>query len=133
MKQYVVIVVTSLLSAVLAVFMYRWVAPRQVLIRETPALGYPQLANDPLADVPMRKFLSASPTNFIAAAESVTPSVVNIKTQQSGGSFEFWGNNSYGTSSGSGIIMSADGYIVTNNHVIEDGTKIGVTLNDKRV
>lgn len=132
MKQYVVVAVSSLLSAVLAVFIYQWVVPRpEVVIRETNS-GYPQLANDPLSDLPMRKFLSSAPTNFTAAAEAVTPSVVNIKTQQSGGSFDFWGSNSYGTSSGSGIIMSTDGYILTNNHVIEDGTKIGVTLNDKR-
>src|SRR6185312_5289657 len=34
---------------------------------------------------------------------------------------------------GSGIIISPDGYIVTNNHVIEGETDIRVTLNDKRV
>ncbi len=133
MKQYMVVAVSSLLSALLAVFIYRWVAPQpEMMVRETPLMGYPQLTNDPLGDAPLRTFLSSAPTNFIAAAESVTASVVNIKTQQSGGSFDFWGSNSYGTSSGSGIIMSVDGYIVTNNHVIEDGTKIGVTLNDKR-
>ena len=34
---------------------------------------------------------------------------------------------------GSGIIISPDGYIVTNNHVIEGETDIRVTLNDRRV
>lgn len=33
--------------------------------------------------------------------------------------------------SGSGVIISSDGYIVTNNHVIENSTEIEVTLNDK--
>jgi Do/DeqQ family serine protease len=33
---------------------------------------------------------------------------------------------------GSGVIVTADGYIITNNHVIEDAEKIVVTLNDKR-
>ncbi len=36
------------------------------------------------------------------------------------------------TSGGSGFIISADGYIVTNNHVIKDSTKVTVTLNDGR-
>ncbi|MFN5517409.1 MAG: Do family serine endopeptidase, partial [Bacteroidota bacterium] len=35
-------------------------------------------------------------------------------------------------SSGSGVIISDDGYIVTNNHVIEDGDKITVILNNKK-
>lgn len=33
---------------------------------------------------------------------------------------------------GSGVIISADGYIVTNNHVIEDAERLEVTLNDNR-
>lgn len=34
---------------------------------------------------------------------------------------------------GSGVIISHDGYIVTNNHVVQDAERISVTLNDKRV
>lgn len=36
----------------------------------------------------------------------------------------------YGTGSGSGVIVSEDGYIVTNNHVIDEASEIEVTLND---
>jgi len=34
--------------------------------------------------------------------------------------------------SGSGVIISSDGYIVTNNHVVQEADKITITLNDKR-
>ena len=34
---------------------------------------------------------------------------------------------------GSGFVISADGYIMTNNHVVEDADEIQVTLNDRRV
>jgi S1-C subfamily serine protease len=33
---------------------------------------------------------------------------------------------------GSGVIISADGYIVTNNHVIKDASEIEITLNNKQ-
>jgi serine protease Do len=36
------------------------------------------------------------------------------------------------TAFGSGVIISDDGYIVTNNHVVQDASKVEVTLNDKR-
>lgn len=54
--------------------------------------------------------------------QKVRPSVVGVITE----SFQ-----TYSTSSaGSGIILSEDGYIVTNNHVVERGDSIAVTLDD---
>ncbi len=54
--------------------------------------------------------------------KKVRPSVVGVVTE----SFQ-----TYSTSStGSGIILSADGYIVTNNHVVEGGDNISVTLDE---
>lgn len=66
----------------------------------------------------------------IAIAEKVTPSVVGVKTF--GTSYTYWGqriqNQELG--SGSGIIYSEDGYIITNYHVIENATSVMITLSD---
>ena len=87
------------------------------------------------------------------AAENAVKAVVNIESirevQYGGRSrgydpfYEFfgipYGGGGYGEpqtreqrSGGSGVIISEDGYIVTNNHVIEDATKLKVKLNDGR-
>ena len=86
--------------------------------------------------------------NFTEASEKVIPAVVHIKTRYNGKSTysnllddmrDFFDEgelnpNDPGTklSSGSGVIISSDGYIATNNHVIESADAIEVVLNDKR-
>ena len=66
----------------------------------------------------------------VAIAEKVTPSVVGVKTF--GTAYTYWGqripNQELG--SGSGIIYSKDGYIITNYHVMEDATSVMITLSD---
>ncbi|MCM1299081.1 MAG: trypsin-like peptidase domain-containing protein [Firmicutes bacterium] len=58
--------------------------------------------------------------------DKVNESVVLITSYVDMGSGEY---EKYGT--GSGVIFTTDGYIVTNNHVIEDAGKISVTVDDK--
>jgi serine protease Do len=106
--------------------------------------------------------VSAPPADFEKAADNAVPSVVHIKTvtkfkqvkgnrqqQQSpfGGDMfggddffkQFFGNGGGGSfqqpdqrASGSGVIISSDGYIVTNNHVVDGATDISVTLSDRK-
>lgn len=56
------------------------------------------------------------------------PSIVGIDIE--GEATDYFGRSSQVSGSGSGIIISSDGYIVTNNHVIEGATKIKVYLYD---
>jgi len=77
---------------------------------------------------------------FINVAEKVTPSIVEIKVvskikenPHEGLPFRIpfeMPKEQEGT--GSGVIISDDGYIVTNNHVVENATNVTVTLHDKR-
>lgn len=63
-----------------------------------------------------------APDDFVAVSERVTGSVVNIQV--------FDGISPLG--GGSGVVLTTDGYIATNYHVIEGASRIQVTLNDKR-
>ena len=84
-----------------------------------------------------------APVDFTQAAERSVEAVVHVKTkyyrQQYVDPFYhfFFGRPQQSQqpsamASGSGVILSNDGYIVTNNHVIESANEIEVVLNDKR-
>ncbi|MEZ4982319.1 MAG: hypothetical protein R2769_12170 [Saprospiraceae bacterium] len=134
MKNYALVITSSLLSAVLAIFLYRTVEEPQRCSSKTVPVSYTEYDNlTSFASKPDYSAMSSStsgPVDFKKAAAVVTPAVVNIKASQK--SDYFWGGGSYAASSGSGVIISADGFIVTNKHVIEDGDNIDVTLFDKR-
>ncbi len=91
--------------------------------------------------------------DFVKVSESSTPTVVHIKShfgeeksitkkqqqQMPIDPFDFFKGNPFeemprgpGVATGSGVIITQDGYIVTNNHVIDNASKIEVTMNNKR-
>jgi serine protease Do len=115
---------------------------RDVIIKESPS---ETLARFTSAGAP-----AGAPGDFVYAAEATTPTVVHIKstmTRSSRGSQadipdifrDFFGDDFGGGSrgpqsseaSGSGVVISADGYIVTNNHVVEGAQELEVTLSNK--
>ena len=72
---------------------------------------------------------------FRAVAEQVTPAVVSIRVRtegREGRSEDLFEGPPRRQSLGSGVFISPDGYIVTNNHVVEGATTIQVQLADKR-
>lgn len=102
---------------------------------------------------------AAQPVDLTYAAEKALPAVVHIKYLQNSkvqtvemesdpfdffDPFGFFGNPGNSgkqkrriqtpkrEGSGSGVIISADGYIVTNNHVVEGADELTVTLDDNR-
>ncbi|MCS7074333.1 MAG: trypsin-like peptidase domain-containing protein [Bacteroidia bacterium] len=78
-------------------------------------------------------------TDFVVASEISTPTVVFIKTKSNAGNNaenfwffgDFFGNRGPAYNTGSGVIISADGFIVTNYHVIDKADAIEVILNNK--
>lgn len=89
---------------------------------------------------------STAGVDFTEAAEKSLHAVVHIKTivkQVNNLAYDPFAELFFGPqrrqqtyesmSSGSGVIISENGYIVTNNHVIANASEIEVTLNDKRV
>ena len=86
--------------------------------------------------------MTAANLDFTVAADKAIHTVVHVKNVSyrnvSNPIMEFFygargGQQQEQIGTGSGVIISEDGYIVTNNHVINDATELEVTLNNKKV
>ncbi len=89
----------------------------------------PRNGNNSEITIPVCEHQPALPSIADVVAE-VKPSVVIINTEVAG--YDYFYRPTTQQATGSGFIITEDGYIVTNNHVIEGAQSITVILDDKR-
>jgi S1-C subfamily serine protease len=107
--------------------------PKQNIIKPVNNIKY----NEPM--------VNESLPSLTYASEKTVKTVAHIQTQFTKEQITydpflklFYGQDAYrkrelhGSSAGSGVVISANGYIVTNNHVVQDAHTITVTLNEKQ-
>ena len=85
---------------------------------------------------------TSAPTSFTEAAEKTVHAVVHVKNTairtQTNPYAEYFFGRGNGTrkyeqvGTGSGVVITPDGYIVTNNHVIDNATDLEITLNNQK-
>lgn len=136
MKNFVKLLVVSILGGVLTLGSYK------LFIEDEQAAVLPPVVNETPNAIPVNYPGKIYGTNadFTEAAEKTVNGVVHVKNVA-----EYrgprtmrdlmYGNNRGGKAlqgTGSGVIISPDGYIVTNNHVIKGASEIEVTLNNNK-
>ena len=137
MKKFSTLFLVSLLSGAMTLGAYK-------LLFDTN--GY--FSNDKISAVTMasnsygkKVGLSADVIDFTEAAEKTIHTVVHVKNVSrrtiSNPMLEYFygykgGQSQEQVGTGSGVIISEDGYIVTNNHVIKGASEIEITLNNKK-
>lgn len=137
-KSFAMLLLVSLISATGAVLISHRFVPKQTAVVVEEAQPLAKYASMPVSP--------AINTDFTVAAEKAVDAVVHVTVLVETEAYAY-GNSIFDfffgdgqpqtykrqqTGSGSGVIISSDGYIVTNNHVIDKSKKIRVKFNDKR-
>lgn len=136
MKKILTLVLVSALGGVLTLGAYKlFLEPEQNAVMASNSITPTFLPTSNASNL----YNVEESTNFVTAAENTVNAVVHVKNVSiSSGQMTmqdlFFGRNpqhkQLGT--GSGVIINADGYIITNNHVIKNAHELSVTLNNNR-
>jgi len=140
MKKIISVVLFSALGGALTLGAYKLFIEKPQVVIEKSVEETPQSFNTSFVN---GKTASFENTDFTIAAEKTVNSVVHVKNTSVKTVRDPYAEYFYGQGSGakkysqvgtgSGVIISSDGYIITNNHVIKNATDIEVTLNNKKV
>ena len=151
MKKFFTLLLVAILGGLSAIFMQRLFVPTA----EQQLMRYDGVESGRSIPSAFAHYLSNVPTHlpdFTVVAEMTVNTVVHIRAEFErpssiyeeffgpGDMFrEFFGPRQRRAperriqGAGSGVILSEDGYVITNNHVVQDAVQIEVTLNDNRV
>lgn len=134
MKQTVQLILVALFAGAVTLGGYKLIEKEETVSLFTPS-------SEQTKFIPTNYGINAAEmtTDFTEAAEMTVNAVVHVKnitiSHQPTNIFEFFrggGQPRAMVGTGSGVIISPDGYIVTNNHVIANARNLEVTLNDNR-
>ena len=137
MRNFLKTLVVSALGGVLTLGAYIIFFEHQIVPGDVETLEMPTAI--PVA-YESNRVSAAEKTDFTAIAEKSIHAVVHVKSISTGSRsnslMDFFYGDTGGSEkqvvgSGSGVIISSDGYIITNNHVIKGARKLDVTLNNK--
>jgi len=139
MKKIISLVFASILGGVIALGAYAFILGKSQQIDNSDVISQPVAVKTSYSPV---SNYTAEATDFTKAAEQTLHTVVHVKNvaiSKSNPLAEFFygadafkgGQRTIGT--GSGVIISPDGYIVTNNHVIKGAKEIEITLNNQKI
>jgi len=135
-RRFLGMLAVAVLGALLAVIVYASFFKPETAVVEVPVESKIQYVNMPYS-------AAGEALDFTQAVEQSIDAVVHVKTREYreyavNPLYEFFFGEQPSVEArpilgfGSGVIISAKGYIVTNNHVIEDSDEVVVVLNDKR-